>query len=97
MGYVEPDVTHFKIWSRSWDLNPQPPDYKSGALPIELKRLKHLLIVIFVLNCQSDFSSVCTFADITQVRSLAPKSPGSAVVALFVAHILPRSRKDSLA
>ena len=25
-------------WSRRWDLNPQPADYKSAALPIELHR-----------------------------------------------------------
>ncbi len=25
-------------WCRQRDLNPQPPDYKSGALPIELCR-----------------------------------------------------------
>ena len=24
-------------WSQRWDSNPQPPDYKSGALPIELR------------------------------------------------------------
>jgi hypothetical protein len=28
-----------KKWSWLWDLNPQPPDYKSGALPIELSQL----------------------------------------------------------
>ena len=26
------------FWSRRWDLNPQPTDYKSVALPIELLR-----------------------------------------------------------
>ena len=25
-------------WSRRWDLNPQPADYKSAALPIELRQ-----------------------------------------------------------
>lgn len=30
----EPDVT----WSWRWDLNPQPADYKSAALPIELRQ-----------------------------------------------------------
>ena len=24
-------------WGQRWDSNPQPPDYKSGALPIELR------------------------------------------------------------
>ena len=28
-----------KLWSRRWDSNPQPTDYKSVALPIELRRL----------------------------------------------------------
>ena len=27
-----------KYWSRRWDSNPQPADYKSAALPIELRR-----------------------------------------------------------
>ncbi len=27
-----------KSWSRRWDSNPQPADYKSAALPIELHR-----------------------------------------------------------
>jgi hypothetical protein len=27
-----------KNWSRRWDSNPQPADYKSAALPIELRR-----------------------------------------------------------
>ena len=26
------------FWSRLWDSNPQPADYKSAALPIELSR-----------------------------------------------------------
>ncbi len=26
------------MWCRLRDLNPQPPDYKSGALPVELSR-----------------------------------------------------------
>ena len=34
-----------KLWSRREDLNPQPADYKSAALPVELHRLasEHLL------------------------------------------------------
>jgi hypothetical protein len=26
------------MWSWRWDLNPQPADYKSAALPIELRQ-----------------------------------------------------------
>ena len=26
------------LWSWRWDLNPQPADYKSAALPIELRQ-----------------------------------------------------------
>jgi hypothetical protein len=29
----------FSFWSRAQDLNPQPADYKSAALPVELARL----------------------------------------------------------
>ena len=32
----------FNRWSWRWDLNPQPPDYKSGALPIELRQHDNL-------------------------------------------------------
>ncbi len=28
------------LWSWRWDLNPQPADYKSAALPIELRQRK---------------------------------------------------------
>ena len=28
--------TYPRLWSWRWDLNPQPADYKSAALPIEL-------------------------------------------------------------
>ncbi len=31
-------VSLHNIWSRRWDSNPQPTDYKSVALPIELRR-----------------------------------------------------------
>ena len=31
-----------KKWSRLWDSNPQPADYKSAALPIELNRLANV-------------------------------------------------------
>ena len=28
------------VWCRRKDLNPQPPDYKSGALPVKAKLAK---------------------------------------------------------
>ena len=31
-------LPRFKEWSWRWDLNPQPADYKSAALPIELRQ-----------------------------------------------------------
>ena len=34
-----PQKLIIKKWSRLWDSNPQPADYKSAALPIELNRL----------------------------------------------------------
>ena len=30
--------THSKIWSWRWESNPQPADYKSAALPVELRQ-----------------------------------------------------------
>jgi hypothetical protein len=30
-------------WSWRWDLNPQPADYKSAALPIELRQRKSVI------------------------------------------------------
>ena len=37
-----PYIDTFKIlgWSRRWDSNPRPADYKSAALPTELLRQK---------------------------------------------------------
>ena len=32
------------FWSRLWDSNPQPADYKSAALPIELSRQDKLCV-----------------------------------------------------
>ena len=33
-------ISHFYSWSWRWDSNPQPADYKSAALPIELRQRK---------------------------------------------------------
>ena len=38
----ELQLHHSSRWCRLKDLNPQPPDYKSGALPIELSRLNYI-------------------------------------------------------
>ncbi len=37
-----PQSIKIKKWSRLWDSNPQPADYKSAALPIELNRLANV-------------------------------------------------------
>ena len=39
----ELQLHHSSMWCRLKDLNPQPPDYKSGALPIELSRLIYMV------------------------------------------------------
>ncbi len=33
------DVSYYidTVWGERWDLNPQPPEPQSGALPIELR------------------------------------------------------------
>jgi hypothetical protein len=38
--YFQHPATEQQSWR--WDLNPQPPDYKSGALPIELRQQARL-------------------------------------------------------
>ena len=41
------------LWSWRWDLNPQPADYKSAALPIELRqRLRGRQLAQFFCVCQ---------------------------------------------
>jgi hypothetical protein len=37
LGHL-PTIIAILNWSRRWDSNPQPADYKSAALPIELRR-----------------------------------------------------------
>jgi hypothetical protein len=37
-------------WSWRWDLNPQPADYKSAALPIELRQLTKLLRINYIIS-----------------------------------------------
>ena len=41
----ELQLHHSSMWCRLKDLNPQPPDYKSGALPIELSRQINIKMV----------------------------------------------------
>lgn len=36
-GSRQPGFLEISGWSQRWDSDPQPPDYKSGALPIELR------------------------------------------------------------
>ena len=48
----------FSVWSRRWDLNPQPADYDSAALPIELRRQMGKWCRRAELNCRHvDFQS----------------------------------------
>jgi hypothetical protein len=50
-----------KTWCRRRDSNPQPPDYKSGALPIVLLRPKYALIVL-VADTERFFNpDICFF------------------------------------
>jgi hypothetical protein len=46
------------IWSWRWDLNPQPADYKSAALPIELRQQKTGQVNPFVGKNQPFFSGL---------------------------------------
>ncbi len=38
---IYPDSDARDIWSWLWDSNPQPADYKSAALPIELNQQRY--------------------------------------------------------
>ena len=42
LGNPSTKIIQEKKWSRLWDSNPQPADYKSAALPIELNRLANV-------------------------------------------------------
>lgn len=35
---VQQELSFYLLWSRAQESNPQPADYKSAALPIELAR-----------------------------------------------------------
>lgn len=48
-------LSTFERWSWRWDLNPQPPDYKSGALPIELRQRYDLWSELY--NTYNPFAS----------------------------------------
>ena len=39
-----PSILFYSIWSWRWDLNPQPADYKSAALPIELLQQEFFMV-----------------------------------------------------
>lgn len=36
-------VKETELWGDRWDLNPQPPDPQSGALPIELRSPQYVV------------------------------------------------------
>ena len=46
----------FLSWSWRWDSNPQPADYKSAALPIELRQLPHISS-IHIISTHRNFKS----------------------------------------
>ena len=54
-------------WSRRWDSNPQPPVYKTGALPLSYagERVQHWQIV----NCKE--------RNVAQIRDKRGGSPGT--------------------
>ena len=53
-------ITHCKVfsrWSWRWDLNPQPADYKSAALPIELRQHRWRFITHRRTKCKKNFDA----------------------------------------
>ena len=59
LGNPSTKIIQNKSWSRLWDSNPQPADYKSAALPIELNRPVNLVNKYYYTNhsphCQQFF------------------------------------------
>jgi hypothetical protein len=56
---IPPDEDYAKIdvWSWRWDSNPQPADYKSAALPVELRQ--HIQIVDDSTLCSKKCEVFC--------------------------------------
>src|SRR6202042_1396686 len=71
-----------KLWSWLWDSNPQPADYKSAALPIELRQLallsreaagaKRRFIGLGGAGCQEKVVVVWRRCRLTSYRQIAP-------------------------
>jgi hypothetical protein len=64
-------VNHFAIaatfWCRLQDLNPQPTDYKSVALPIELSRHREFVVYTLIIFVASSSASI--FKDVECVEA----------------------------
>ena len=43
--FKHPRLSAILPWSWRWDLNPQPADYKSAALPVELRQHRTAIIL----------------------------------------------------
>ena len=46
---------HSKIWSWRWESNPQPADYKSAALPVELRQQQVWELISKDISWQEEF------------------------------------------
>ena len=60
-------VAYFGIWSWRWDLNPQPADYKSAALPIELRQPRVRNIPHSLLISKPKFTLVFKTTDVLEL------------------------------
>ena len=63
---------HSKIWSWRWESNPQPADYKSAALPVELRQQQVWELISKHSSWQEEF---CSFGRSPQTaKDLYPRA-----------------------
>ena len=61
-GIPPDDEAVVSMWSWRWDSNPQPADYKSAALPIELRQ--HSMLCILAPHIDTRYARVVSIVDL---------------------------------
>ena len=62
-------------WSWRWDSNPQPADYKSAALPIELRQRRKKTYIVFRENARKKFQKKICFNHRLKQSTLLVSAP----------------------
>jgi hypothetical protein len=83
------------LWSWRWDLNPQPADYKSAALPIELRQLPKRQTVSQARGiCQVNRLLMATAGSPSREEGSLPPSPGEGKLFLPPASFFSFARRS---